>query len=120
MSKVLNFKEYSSLNESNEPLPFYSNTIRAAHIPTCTGSIHSGEKKSQFDIILINAEKNRLSIMKYLRNEILNLTGNKLNLIESKQIIDHTPVTIFKGISKEECDRIKDKLISLGAEVNIK
>ena len=46
------------------------------------------------------------------------LTG--LGLKEAKDFVESAPKTIKEGASKEECEKIKEKLAEVGATVEIK
>lgn len=72
------------------------------------------EEKTEFDVILASAGANKLNVIKVVRE----LTG--LGLKEAKDLVDGAPKTLKEGISKEEAEKIKAKLVEAGATVEIK
>mgnify|MGYP002392412300 CR=1 FL=1 len=71
-------------------------------------------EKSTFDVILKNAGGQKLQIVKLVKD----LTG--LGLKEAKAVVDAAPGPIKEGVSKEEAESIKNKLVDAGAEVEPK
>ena len=72
------------------------------------------EEKTEFDVILKSAGANKIGVIKVVRA----LTG--LGLKEAKDFVESAPKTIKEGASKEECEKIKEKLAEVGATVEIK
>jgi len=72
------------------------------------------EEKTEFDVILASAGANKLNVIKVVRE----LTG--LGLKEAKDLVDGAPKTLKEGVSKEEAEKIKAKLVEAGATVEIK
>jgi len=84
-------------------------------ITTAPTEIIKKEEKTTFDVILINSGGTSLQVVKEW-NHITNL-----GLKPSKEMIDSPkPVTLKKGISKEEAESIKERLEAQGAEIEIK
>jgi len=71
-------------------------------------------EKSTFDVILKNAGGQKLQIVKLVKD----LTG--LGLKEAKAVVDAAPGPVKEGVSKEEAESIKNKLVDAGAEVELK
>ena len=72
------------------------------------------EDKSLFNITIIEIPLDKkISILKIVRN----ITG--LGLKESKDIVDNIPKVLKENITKEEVEKIKIELESLGAKVKI-
>ena len=71
-------------------------------------------EKSTFDVILKNAGGQKLQIVKLVKD----ITG--LGLKEAKAVVDAAPGPIKEGVSKEEAETIKNKLVDAGAEVELK
>ena len=71
-------------------------------------------EKSTFDVILKNAGGQKLQIVKLVKD----ITG--LGLKEAKAVVDAAPGPIKEGVSKEEAESIKNKLVDAGAEVELK
>ena len=70
--------------------------------------------KSTFDIILKSGGQAKLQVVKVVKE----LTG--LGLKESKDLVDGAPKPIKEGVSKEEAESLKAKLVEAGAEVEVK
>lgn len=72
------------------------------------------EEKTAFDVVLKSGGANKLAVVKLVKE----LTG--LGLKESKDLVDGAPGTLKEGVSKEEAESLKAKLIEAGAEVEVK
>ena len=74
----------------------------------------AAEEKTEFDVVLKEAGSEKIKVIKVIRE----LTG--LGLKEAKDFVESAPKTIKEGASKEECEKIKEKLAEVGATVEIK
>ena len=74
----------------------------------------AAEEKTEFDVVLASAGANKIKVIKVVRE----ITG--LGLKEAKEIVDGAPKTIKEGVSKEEAEEMKAKLVETGAEVEVK
>lgn len=81
---------------------------------TAPGGTAEAEEKAEFDVILVDPGEKKIPVLK----EIRAITG--LGLKEAKDLITSTPKSIKEGVSKEEAQKIKQTLESLGAKVEIK
>ena len=72
------------------------------------------EEKTEFDAILKDAGSEKIKVIKVIRE----LTG--LGLKEAKEFVESAPKTIKEAASKEDCEKIKEKLAEVGATVEIK
>ncbi|MGA2193201.1 MAG: 50S ribosomal protein L7/L12 [Nitrospirota bacterium] len=72
------------------------------------------EEKTAFDVILTAAGDKKIQVIKVVRE----LTG--LGLKEAKDLVDGAPKDVKSGVSKEEAESIKAKLVEQGASVEIK
>jgi large subunit ribosomal protein L7/L12 len=72
------------------------------------------EEKTEFDVIYKAPGANKINVIKVVR-EI-----TSLGLKEAKELVDNPPKPVKEGISKEEAEEIKKKLIDAGAEVEVK
>jgi len=72
------------------------------------------EEKSSFDVILTAAGDKKIQVIKVVRE----LTG--LGLKEAKDLVDGAPKEVKAGLSKEEAESVKAKLVEQGASVEIK
>ena len=71
------------------------------------------EEKTSFDVILKAAGGQKIQVIKVVRE----LTG--LGLKEAKALVDEAPKPVKEGVSKEDAEEIKKKLVEAGAEVEI-
>ncbi len=72
------------------------------------------EEKTEFDVVLKDVGAQKLQVIKVVRE----LTG--LGLKESKDAVEGAPTTLKTGVSKEEAEQAKAKLVEVGAGVDIK
>jgi large subunit ribosomal protein L7/L12 len=72
------------------------------------------EEKTSFDVVLSAAGEKKIQVIKVVRE----LTG--LGLKEAKDLVDGAPKPVKTGVSKEEADSVKAKLVEQGATVEIK
>src|SRR5271169_4258681 len=71
-------------------------------------------EKTTFDVIIKSGGQAKLQVVKVVKE----ITG--LGLKESKDLVDGAPKPIKEGVSKEEAESLKAKLIEAGAEVEVK
>ena len=74
----------------------------------------AAEEKTSFDVVLLSPGANKISVIKVVRE----LTG--LGLKEAKAVVDEAPKPIKEGISAEDAEAAKAKLVEAGAEVEVK
>ena len=73
------------------------------------------EEKTEFDVILKSAPADKkINIIKVVRE----LTS--LGLKEAKDLVEGAPKPIKTGVPKADADSTKEKLVAVGAEVEIK
>ena len=72
------------------------------------------EEQTEFDAILSEVGPNKINVIKVVRE----LTG--LGLKEAKAVVDEAPAPIKEAVSKEEADKIAEKMAEVGAKVTIK
>jgi large subunit ribosomal protein L7/L12 len=72
------------------------------------------EEQTEFDAILSEVGPNKINVIKVVRE----LTG--LGLKEAKAVVDEAPKPIKEGVSKEEAERVAEKMSEVGAKVTIK
>ena len=72
------------------------------------------EEKTEFDVVYKAPGANKIGVIKVVRE----LTG--LGLKEAKELVDNPPKAVKEGVSKEEAEEIKKKLLEAGAEVEVK
>jgi len=72
------------------------------------------EEQTEFDAILTEIGPNKINVIKVVRE----LTG--LGLKEAKAVVDEAPNAIKEAVSKEEAEKIAEKMSEVGAKVTIK
>jgi large subunit ribosomal protein L7/L12 len=72
------------------------------------------EEQTEFDVILTAAGANKIQVIKAVRE----LTS--LGLKEAKDLVEGAPKPVKEGVSKEEADAAKAKLVEAGASVDVK
>lgn len=72
------------------------------------------EEKTEFDVILTSFGDKKIQVIKAVR-EVTNL-----GLKEAKDLVEGAPQTVKEKASKEEADKIKQKLEEAGGGVEIK
>ncbi|MDI6870776.1 MAG: 50S ribosomal protein L7/L12 [Bacillota bacterium] len=71
-------------------------------------------EKTTFDVVLTNPGQGKVGVIKVVKE----ITG--LGLKEAKDLVDAAPKAIKEGVSREQAEEIKAKLVEAGAEVEIK
>ena len=92
----------------------------AAAMPVAVAGAGAGagaaavEEKTSFDVVLSSARDKKIQVIKVVR-ELTNL-----GLKEAKDLVDGAPKTVKEGVSKEDAEAMKAKLVEQGAQVEIK
>jgi len=92
----------------------------AAAMPVAVAGAGAGagaaavEEKTSFDVVLSSAGDKKIQVIKVVR-ELTNL-----GLKEAKDLVDGAPKTVKEGVSKEDAEAMKAKLVEQGAQVEIK
>ena len=74
----------------------------------------AAEEKTEFDVVLKSFGAKKLDVIKVIRE----ITG--LGLKEAKELVEGAPKTVKEGLSKEDAEAMKAKIVAAGAEVEIK
>jgi large subunit ribosomal protein L7/L12 len=72
------------------------------------------EEKTEFDVILTEFGSQKIKVIKEIR------AVTNLGLKEAKDLVEGAPKPIKEGVSKEEAEKIKEQVESVGAKVEIK
>lgn len=72
------------------------------------------EEKTEFDVVLTAAGAEKIKVIKVVKD----VTG--LGLAEAKALVDGAPKAIKEGISKDDAEALKAKLVEVGASVELK
>ena len=78
------------------------------------GGGESAEEKSEFDLELTDVGKEKIKVIKVVRE----VTG--LGLKEAKELVDGAPKMVKEGIAKADADALKAKFEEVGAKVTLK
>jgi large subunit ribosomal protein L7/L12 len=72
------------------------------------------EEKTKFDVVLKDGGPKKIQVIKEVR------AITNLGLKEAKDLVDGAPKPVKEGVSKEEADKIKEKIEAAGGVVEIK
>lgn len=86
----------------------------AAPAAAAAGPAAAAEEKTEFDVVLLEAGANKVSVIKVVRE----LTG--LGLKEAKDMVDGAPKAVKEAAPKADAEAAKKKLEEAGAKVEIK
>ncbi len=78
------------------------------------GAEDEPEEQTEFTVMLTSFGKAKIKVIKAVRE----ITG--LGLKEAKDLVDQYPKPVKENIPKDEADQIREKLVGVGAEVEIK
>jgi len=81
--------------------------------PAASEAAPAAAEKTEFTVNLLAAGGAKLNVVKLVKE----ITG--LGLKEAKELVDGAPKPVKEGISKEEAESIKAKLVEAGAEVEL-
>ncbi len=82
--------------------------------PAAAGEAAVVEEKTEFNVVMTSFGANKIGVIKVIRE----ITG--LGLKEAKDMVEGVPATVKEGISKDEAESIKKKLVEAGATVEVK
>ena len=74
----------------------------------------AAEEKTEFDVVMTNFGAEKIKVIKVVRE----ITG--LGLAEAKALVEGVPAKIKEGLSKEDAEALKAKLVEVGATVELK
>jgi large subunit ribosomal protein L7/L12 len=74
----------------------------------------AAEEKTEFNVVLASAGEKKIEVIKVVRE----LTG--LGLKEAKDLVEAAPKAVKEGVSKDDAAKMKEKLVAVGATVEIK
>jgi len=78
------------------------------------GGAAPAEEKTEFDVVLLEAGANKVSVIKAVRE----LTG--LGLKEAKDMVDGAPKTVKEAAAKADAEAAVKKLVEAGAKAEMK
>ena len=71
-------------------------------------------EQTEFAVVLTNPGQGKINVIKVVKE----ITG--LGLKEAKALVDEAPKAVKEGVSADEAEAIKAKLVEAGAEVEVK
>ena len=72
------------------------------------------EEQTEFDVVLVEFGDQKIKVIKEVR------AVTSLGLKEAKDLVESAPKAIKEGVSKDEAEKIKEQVESVGAKVEIK
>jgi len=72
------------------------------------------EEQTEFDVVLVDFGDQKIKVIKEVR------AVTSLGLKEAKDLVEGVPKPIKEGVSKDEAEKIKEQVESVGAKVEIK
>jgi large subunit ribosomal protein L7/L12 len=109
---VLEAAELSKLLEDKWGVSATAAVAVAAGPATATSVV---EEQTEFDVWLDESGASKIAVIKEVRSIIPDL-----GLKEAKDLVEGAPKTVKSGISKDEAEKVKKQLETVGAKVSIK
>ena len=78
------------------------------------GEAAAAEEQVEFDVILISSGDKKIQVIKEVR------AITSLGLKEAKELVESAPKAIKEAVSKDEAEKIKEKIEAAGGQVEIK
>jgi large subunit ribosomal protein L7/L12 len=88
--------------------------VAVAAAPAAGAAPEAAAEQTEFDVVLTAAGDQKIKVIKVVRE----LTA--LGLKEAKDLVDGAPKAVKEKVSKEEAEQVKEKLVEVGASVEIK
>ena len=88
--------------------------VAVAAGPAGGGGEAAAAEQTEFDVILNSAGAAKLKVVK----EVKTILG--VGLKDAKELVDNAPGPIKEGVPKEEAEKLKDALVAVGADVELK
>lgn len=79
------------------------------------GEAAAVEEQTQFDVVLEDGGAQKIKVIKAVRE-----INSALGLKEAKDVVEAAPATILEGVTKDDAEAAKAKLVEAGATVTIK
>ena len=111
--KTLTVIELSDLVHALEEEFGVSAAAMAAPAAAGAAPVAAADEQTDFTVVMTNFGAEKVKVIK----EVRTITG--LGLAEAKALVEGVPAKIKEGINKDEANELKDKLVAVGAEVEI-
>ena len=112
--KTLTVIELSDMVKQLEEIFGVSAAAMAAPAAGAAGPAAAEEEQTEFTVVMTSFGAEKVKVIK----EVRTITG--LGLAEAKALVEAVPAKIKEGVNKDEAAELKDKLVSVGAEIEIK
>lgn len=113
---VLEAAELSKMLEEKWGVSAAAPVAVAAAAPGAAGAeadAEAAEEQTEFTVVLMAFGDKKINVIKEVR------AVTSLGLKEAKDLVESAPKPVKEGVSKEESDKIKQKLEEAGATVEI-
>ena len=88
--------------------------VAVAAVPGAAAAAEEAEEQTVFTVVLASFGEKKINVIKEVR------AVTSLGLKEAKELVESAPKPIKEDVSREEADKIKEKLEAAGATVEIK
>ena len=88
--------------------------VAVAAAPGAAPAAEEAEEQTEFTVILASFGEKKINVIK----EVRAITG--LGLKEAKALVEDAPKPVKEDVSKDDADKIKEKLEAAGATVEVK
>jgi large subunit ribosomal protein L7/L12 len=78
------------------------------------GEAAAAEEQVEFDVILLSSGDKKIQVIKEVR------AITSLGLKEAKELVESAPKAVKEAVSKDEAEKIKEKIEAAGGQVDIK
>lgn len=89
--------------------------VAGAAAASAEGSGEPTEEQTIFNVVIVSAGANKLSVIKTLRE-----LAPTLGLKEAKDLVDTAPKEVMTQVNKKTAEEAKEKLTAAGATVELK
>jgi len=119
-AKILEMIEGMSVLEMSELVKAMEDKFGVSAAPPVAVAVAGGagaeavEEQTEFDVVLAATGDKKIQVIK----EVRSMTG--LGLKEAKDLVESAPKAVKEGVSKEDAEKLKEKLEAVGATVEIK
>ena len=120
-SKVLEMVETMTVLEVSELVKAFEDKfgvsaaapVAMAAMPGAGGAAEA-EEQTEFDVVLSAAGDKKIQVIKEVR------AITSLGLKEAKELVEGAPKAVKEGVAKDEAEKLKEQLVTVGATVEIK
>jgi large subunit ribosomal protein L7/L12 len=111
---VMEAAELASLLEEKWGVSAAAPVAVAAMPGAAGGEAAAAEEQVEFDVILLSSGDKKIQVIKEVR------AITSLGLKEAKELVESAPKAVKEAVSKDEAEKIKEKIEAAGGQVDIK